>query len=244
MQNTQQMIEKYMAEMQKLYDKSKKIPTENKSEPELKAEAEAQNDEVTKIIDDILNKNIDVSLNSDKPLLEDELFEPSLPTIVEAETPPNNELTASEEESISPSQISRSCIRGGALANASFPANTNFRSGEENLTSYPLSDIGTLKIEVFEANRAIPIVDAVVRVKTLTGDEILNVSVTDRNGSIDNIELPAPDRSLSTSPEAVNPYVNYLVDIRTNGYVPQNNLEVQMFGGTLSILSANLIPEI
>ena len=238
MQNTQQMIEKYMAEMQKLYDKSKKIPSENKNE------FETQNDEVTKIIDDILNKNSDVSLNSDKPLLEDELFEPSNPAIVEAETLPSNNLTTSEEESISPSQIARSCIRGGALANASFPANTNFRSGEENLTSYPLSDIGTLKIEVFEANRAIPIADAVVRVKTLTGDEILNVAITDKNGSIDEIELPAPDRNLSTIPESVNPYVNYLVDIRTNGYVPQDNLEVQMLGGTLSILSANLIPEI
>ncbi len=138
--------------------------------------------------------------------------------------------------------VSRVCIRGGAKAQYSPPANTGLALGTENQDVPPLSDTGTLRVEVFTANRAIPIENAVIRVRNADNNQLVAVLTTDGSGDTSIFELPTPNRDLSLVPASVHPFVNYLVDIRADGYVPQSDLNVQMFGGIESILPANLIP--
>ena len=138
--------------------------------------------------------------------------------------------------------VSRTCIRGGQKAQYSPPANTGLALGINTQQTPPLDDTGTLRIETFTANRAIPIGDAVIRVKNEEGNRLVAVFVTDSSGNTQSFTLPTPDRALSETPNAVHPFVNYLVDINAEGFTPQTNLPVQMFGGTESLLPANLIP--
>ena len=138
--------------------------------------------------------------------------------------------------------VSRTCIRGGQKAQYSPPANTGLALGIDTEQTPPLTDSGTLRIETFTANRAIPIGDAVIRVKNGESNRLVAVFVTDSSGNTQSFTLPTPDRALSETPEAVRPFVNYLVDINAQGFTPQTNLPVQMFGGTESYLPANLIP--
>ena len=138
--------------------------------------------------------------------------------------------------------VSRTCIRGGQKAQYSPPANTGLALGINTQQTPPLDDTGTLRIETFTANRAIPIGDAVIRVKNEEGNRLVAVFVTDSSGNTQSFTLPTPNRELSETPDAVHPFVNYLVDINAEGFTPQTNLPVQMFGGTESLLPANLIP--
>ncbi|MEE1280264.1 MAG: hypothetical protein UHH95_05480 [Oscillospiraceae bacterium] len=166
--------------------------------------------------------------------------------------PPLPEQEIQQEEPQAPSQddpnetpqqtVSRVCIRGGAKAQYSPPANTGLALGTENQDVPPLSDTGTLRVEVFTANRAIPIENAVIRVRNADNNQLVAVMTSDTSGDTSIFELPTPNRDLSLVPASVHPFVNYLVDIRADGYIPQSDLNVQMFGGVESILPANLIP--
>ena len=138
--------------------------------------------------------------------------------------------------------VSRTCIRGGQKAQYSPPANTGLATGINTGETPPLTDTGTLRIETFTANRAIPIKGAVIRVKNEEENRLVAVFVSNSSGNTQSFTLPTPDRALSETPEAARPFVNYLVDINAEGFTPQTNLPVQMFGGTQSYLPANLIP--
>lgn len=154
------------------------------------------------------------------------------------QTPPLiNEQTENMQQ-----MVSRTCIRGGQKAQYSPPANTGLALGINTGQTPPLDDMGTLRIETYTANRAIPIGDAVIRVKNEETNRLVAVFVTDSSGNTQSFTLPTPDRALSETPDAVHPFVNYLVDINAEGFTPQTNLPVQMFGGTESVLPANLIP--
>lgn len=166
--------------------------------------------------------------------------------------PPLPEQEIQEEEPQAPSQdeqnetpqqtVSRVCIRGGAKAQYSPPANTGLALGTDFEAVPPLSDTGTLRVEVFTANRAIPIKNAMIRVRNADNNQLVAVLTTDGSGDTSIFELPTPSRELSLQSGSVHPFVNYLVDIRADGYIPKSNLPVQMFGGIESLLPANMIP--
>lgn len=171
------------------------------------------------------------------PIIQPRQTMPSTPQVPQQTPSQSGEQTENPQE-----MVSRTCIRGGQRAQYSPPANTGLAIGINTGQTPPLTDSGTLRIETFTANRAIPIGDAVIRVKNEETNRLVAVFVTDNSGNTQSFTLPTPDRALSESPDAVHPFVNYLVDIRAEGFTPQTNLPVQMFGGTESYLPANLIP--
>lgn len=336
MSTTEQLIEKYKAEMQKMISNARpqnslldtspaiKEPPdemgsiqEETTQPELPSQDfpgfEADKEELTRRIEEILLENSDVAENRDLPsnlqetypadniptepltgqgdlIMQDDnivienlnsldeqqkkqiyppIFTPDSsnlrPKFSTAQQPPTQPPSVIQPREVSfedmapplmqqeqsnendnaetPGQIvSRVCIRGGAKAQYSPPANTGLALGTDGQTVPALSDIGNLRVEVFAANRAIPIANAMIRVRNMDNNELVAVLVTNSSGNTTRFELPAPDRSLSTQPGSVHPFVNYLVDIRADGYIPQSDLRVQMFGGIESILPVNMIP--
>ena len=295
MYTTQQLIEKYKAEMQKMISNSKPFEPMSTPKPELKPapiigeKAVEQfpafvpdSEKLNQRIEEILAENSDVATESDRPQnlfkepLEqntqqgdlifdgDELISESVnlpPNALAPEPKPiirppvftsqNLSMRPINSQTQSPlidqsenmqEMVSRTCIRGGQKAQYSPPANTGLALGIDTEQTPPLTDSGTLRIETFTANRAIPIGDAVIRVKNGESNRLVAVFVTDSSGNTQSFTLPTPDRALSETPEAARPFVNYLVDINAEGFTPQTNLPVQMFGGTESYLPANLIP--
>lgn len=141
-------------------------------------------------------------------------------------------------------QVARqTCLRGGEFAMYSPPANTGNSDDCMQQTPPALTDKAYLHFEVFAAQRAYPIENALIRVRSASGDDLLSVLSTDQSGNTARLELPAPDRTLSLNPDTPNPFVMYRADIRAEGYEPQSNLEIQLFGGIESVLSANMIPQ-
>lgn len=164
-----------------------------------------------------------------------------VPTVEITPTPTTE---AEMEANETPQQtVSRVCIRGGARAQYSPPANTGSSRLPPERQNPALSDIGRLRVEAFAANRAYPISNAVIRIKNPNDNSLVAVLVTNEDGLTSSVELPAPSQTLSQTPEFPDPFVNYSVDVRAEGYAERNDLPVQMFGGIDSVLSANLIPE-
>ena len=128
------------------------------------------------------------------------------------------------------------------MAKYSPPANTGSSVGGNLGATPPLTDTADLIIEVFAANRAIPIENAQIRIKNPDDNSILAILQTDEDGRTGEINLSAPDRNLSLQPQNISPFVNYFADIRADGYVPQSDIKIQLFGGQKSLLPANLIP--
>ncbi|MBQ8869681.1 MAG: hypothetical protein IJ027_08270 [Oscillospiraceae bacterium] len=139
--------------------------------------------------------------------------------------------------------VSRVCIRGGAKAQYSPPANTGSSRLPPESENPALSEIGRLRVETFAANRAYPISNAVIRIKNPDDNSLVAVLVTNQDGLTESVDLPAPSETLSQTPEFPDPFFNYNVDIHAEGYMPRENLNAQMFGGVDSLISANLVPQ-
>lgn len=108
-----------------------------------------------------------------------------------------------------------------------------------------LDSKGTLRIRAYTASGALPIPNAVVRIR---GAEELNRLVsysllTDRNGITEAVTLPAPSLSYSLSPSpAEAPYALYDVEISANGYYSKVIKGISIFSGVNSVQLANMIP--
>ena len=139
--------------------------------------------------------------------------------------------------------VSRVCIRGGAKAQYSPPANTGSSRLPPKSQNPALSEVGSLRVETFAANRAYPISNAIIRIKNPDDNSLVAVLVTNEDGITMPIDLAAPSQTLSQTPEFPDPFFNYNVDIRAEGYMPRENLNAQMFGGVDSLISANLVPQ-
>lgn len=102
-----------------------------------------------------------------------------------------------------------------------------------------------MKVEVFLADQALSLKNAMVRIYKNTNDEIVyeNFFVTKETGSTVEIPLYAPPRALSL--EEANderPYETYNVEVRIAGFDMQEVVGVQIFAGETSYLPVNLIP--
>ncbi len=229
MQNAEELIERYKAEIEQMIKNRKSSSNEGESFPEFKAQPE----ELNKRIEEILNQNADVVNEGDAPgaKYREDTFE------MQPETEQPSFSTDNGEEI-----VKATCIRGGQKANYSPPANTGSREVQNNSLTPPLNDIASLQIEVSGANRAYPIENAIIRIRDANDRSLKAILVTNQNGLTDVIELVAPNKSLSQTPAVENPFVDYFADIRAEGYAPRSNLPIQMFGGIKSILPVTLIP--
>lgn len=106
---------------------------------------------------------------------------------------------------------------------------------------------GTLRVQVYAANRAFPISGAEVSVFLPVSDsgstELFN-GITDINGVVDNITLAAPPFSLSQTPDnpQLKPYASYRILITHPQYADAEFVSVPVFAQRKSIQGVELIP--
>ena len=104
---------------------------------------------------------------------------------------------------------------------------------------------GHLIVKVSTANGAIPLENVSVIIRGVEDDtrNVMLSLLTDRNGLTPKIDLPAPKRSLSESPNpASKPYTSYAIDVYKEGYYPQHYSGVPIFEGITALQNAILIP--
>jgi hypothetical protein len=120
---------------------------------------------------------------------------------------------------------------------------TNNRTTQE--IPEPLNTgIGKLKIFVFTGNAALPINGAQITVYTKDSNNnkvILYQLVSNYDGEAEEITLETPDKDNSLSPYD-QAFSIYYVNISHPDYNPADNIEVQIFPETITILPTNLQP--
>lgn len=122
-------------------------------------------------------------------------------------------------------------------------------AGNEALEEYLRQNpkIGFLKMQVFTARGAIPLQGAQVKISRRIGeqDHVFSSAITDRDGLIPPIPLPAPDRSLSEEPENQGepvPFATYNIRTEYPGHVTVENFNVPIFDGIVSIQPVSMTP--
>lgn len=105
---------------------------------------------------------------------------------------------------------------------------------------------GTLRVQVFAGGRVFPVSSAKITVVLELKNESREMfeGLSDINGIIDGIQLPAPEKEMSQSPSqsASLPYSSYTVYVEHPDFVSAVFREVPVFSGTKSIQGAELIP--
>lgn len=104
---------------------------------------------------------------------------------------------------------------------------------------------GFLQAEVSTANRAFPIKDASVIVTRKNGDksELIALLTTDENGRTETIELPAPNKAYSESPnQTEKPFSDYQLAVYARGFYTIPLLNVPIFPTVKSIQPVSMIP--
>lgn len=120
---------------------------------------------------------------------------------------------------------------------------------EEFLIQNPA--IGALRVQVFSGQQAVPIPNAevIVSKEFADGEKVFFDGLTDISGIVDNIELPAPPRDISESPQPRGdgvqmrlPYSQYNVMVKEPRYRPQEYTHVPIFDGIKSIQPVRMTP--
>ena len=106
-----------------------------------------------------------------------------------------------------------------------------------------LTDEGSLSVHLTGLLNE-PISDASIEI-SFTGDpdNMIEDISTDENGISESVVLPAPPVSNSLAPDIVEPYSEYNIIIRKNGYLPQSINGVNIFSGIESYLPITLFKE-
>ena len=104
---------------------------------------------------------------------------------------------------------------------------------------------GFIAVRVSTAGGAIPLEGAAVSIR---GEDAENSGAirsvtTNSDGLTDKIELPTPQKALSTSPNSPSrPYSVYNIDVFKEGYIPLYFTNVPVFPGVISIQPAVMVP--
>lgn len=118
-----------------------------------------------------------------------------------------------------------------------------FKDYSDFLKSNPQK--GVLRFQVYAANQAFPVVNARVTVYLKLSDENREMfdGLTDINGIIDNIVLPAPDKSISQSPDSsARPYAAYSATVEHPDFSNVSFVNIPVFSGIKSIQGVEMIP--
>lgn len=104
-------------------------------------------------------------------------------------------------------------------------------------------EYGKLNVNVISDNSNRPIPGATVRVTSMNEPErVIEETITDNQGQLNNIELEAPPLEYSMEPGASKPYSEYTVLISAPGYESTEISGVEIFSGETAIQNADLIP--
>ncbi len=105
---------------------------------------------------------------------------------------------------------------------------------------------GYIQVRVTALQESVPIVGAKISITKPLGDDatVLWSDITDESGKSGIVELPAPDKSLSESPnQNIVPYAVYNVKVEAQGFYTVYNINVQVFSGELSVVAVDMVPK-
>lgn len=127
-----------------------------------------------------------------------------------------------------------------------------YQADEDGITELPPIDtqsdqVGYLKVSTTSADETIPLANVSVLISKKFDDheEMLYSLTTNDNGKTEIVELPAPPKKLSESPNEnhnLKPYAEYNISAYLNGYYQVINSTVPIFSGITSIQKINMIP--
>ena len=104
---------------------------------------------------------------------------------------------------------------------------------------------GNIRIKTYMADEALPVSGTLVKIYGTDdyNQDIKYSLITDSNGITEEISLPAPNKSYSTSPGAKEcPYAVYNVELVKDGFYPKKIDNVPIFSDTTALLPIEMIP--
>ena len=108
-----------------------------------------------------------------------------------------------------------------------------------------LNSEGKLRIRAFTAGGALPVENALVKIRGAEEDNrlVAYTLVTDFNGLTPEVTLPAPSPEYSLSPDPSEaPFSVYDVEISAPGYYTKRISGLTVFPGVNSVQLVNMIP--
>ncbi len=108
---------------------------------------------------------------------------------------------------------------------------------------------GILRVETYSSNGLYPVGNSrVVVYKVIDGEKYyIYDSHTDSSGILDNLQLPAPDKSLSETEQGsggLAPYATYDIFVSHPGFISTYIENVPIFDSTVSIQSVEMLPTV
>ena len=105
-----------------------------------------------------------------------------------------------------------------------------------------LPSTGYILVHAYESNAMLPLENVAISV-TATDGTAIALRITDRNGLIDPIEIPVPDKSESQSPNPPErPYALVNLFARLRGYEQIESENLQVFADTTTNQELMFIP--
>jgi hypothetical protein len=223
-------IEAYKKEMMKLYSKGKPVEqTENDvSADEMKLAEEFTADKENTVPAEYQNRGQKKSENGEKDYDDKDYADAEHDTSYYP-------YTADEEEA----ELER-IINGADLSDIEQLHEQNAPAPSELGNS-----TGFILVNVRAGNEATPIVGAsVVVTATDSGKRLLAAAgITDISGTVTGIEVPAPDKSYSLTPDTeVRPYSLFDISVRAKGFFNARSIDVPVFSGITSVQNFNMVP--
>jgi len=101
---------------------------------------------------------------------------------------------------------------------------------------------GYLQVRAYESYAQLPLENVAVTVTASDGTAIA-MRTTDRNGRIDPIEIPVPDRSESLTPDPrERPFALINLYAHKRGYERVESKNLQLFAGTTTVQNLEMVP--
>ncbi len=101
---------------------------------------------------------------------------------------------------------------------------------------------GYIQVRAFESYAQLPLQDVAITITASDGTAIA-MRITDRNGQIDPVAIPVPDREESLSPDPTErPYTIVNLYAQKRGYERLESENLQLFASTTTIQNLEMIP--
>ncbi len=106
------------------------------------------------------------------------------------------------------------------------------------------SGMGSIIVQVYTADQAVPIADANVIITRPTEgvEELIRILKTDRSGKTEAINVPAPPAENSLTPDGGVRYYKYNIRVDYPGYYTMENVNVPIFEGQRAIQPIFMMP--
>jgi len=107
-------------------------------------------------------------------------------------------------------------------------------------------NFGSLTVRAYTAGGALPVPESIVKIYGVDSEnkDFVYSLITDIDGIINSVSLPAPPKELSTTKGAYKQaYALYNLEITSEGYYTKHIYNIPIFEGTNAVQLINMIPK-